>query len=219
MDRLIKVNEVVDKLQKFIAGFMLPVVCCSISCTGGAKDYGNHGSDTISRADSIAMAEAERLAAEEAFQDSIRQAVFSKDSLAEKHILVDKEHCTLYVREKGETLMSVPVCLGKGIGQKKRQGDHKTPEGDYKIRSIENSSGWPYDFHDGKGKVLGAYGPWFFRLNTPQSTHIGIHGTLSAESVGTRDSDGCIRMRNEDLEVLRQHVSVGMKVIILPDPV
>lgn len=161
------------------------------------------------KADSAAM--------ERARLDSIRARALKDDSLKARHIVVDKQSLMLYLRENGETLMEVPVCVGKGIGQKKRQGDHKTPEGTFKITSIAASSGWPHDFHDGRGPVRGAYGPWFMRLNTPQSTHIGIHGTDRPETTGTRDSDGCIRLRNEDLDSLRRQVEKGMTVIINPD--
>lgn len=170
----------------------------------------------LDSAELAAREEAMREAAEQARIDSITQTHLEADSLKEKHILVDKETCTLYVREDGNTLFSVPVCLGSGIGQKMRRGDHKTPEGEYKIHSIENASGYTHDFHDGLGKRR-AYGNWFFRLNTPQSTHIGIHGTCFPESVGKRESDGCVRLHNDDLDSLRQYVSMNMKVIILPD--
>ena len=182
-------------------------------CTGKAE---KERQDSIRTADSVAHAEALK-AAEQARLDSIKQLPFKNDDIKEKHIVVDKPSFTLFVRENDKTLLELPVCLGKGVGQKKRKGDHKTPEGSFKITSIAQSSSWPHDFHDGKGKVRGAYGPWFFRLNTPQSTHIGIHGTLAPETMGTRDSDGCVRLRNEDLEELRKHVKVGMKVLINPD--
>lgn len=138
---------------------------------------------------------------------------------AEKYIIINKPLSTLYLKEDGKTIMEAPVCLGRGIGQKKRKGDHKTPEGVFKINAIQPSAGWTEDFKDGKGPRKGAYGPWFFRLSTPQSPHIGIHGTCFPESMGGRESDGCIRLRNEDLEALRKHVTVGMRVLITPDPI
>ena len=146
-------------------------------------------------------------------------SLFCCSAFAEKFIIVNKPLSTLYVKEDDKILMEVPVCIGRGVGQKTRKGDHKTPEGVFKIISMEPSSGWTEDFKDGKGPRKGAYGPWFFRLNTPQSTHIGIHGTCFPESVGSRQSDGCVRMRNEDVEALKKHVKVGMKVIITPDVV
>ena len=137
---------------------------------------------------------------------------------AEKYIIVNKPLSTLYVKDDDKVLMEAKVCLGRGVGQKTVKGDHKTPEGVFEVNGIHASSEWKEDFRDGKGPRKGAYGPWFFRLDTPQSTHIGIHGTCFPESVGSRQSDGCVRLRNEDLLELKKHVRLGMKVIITPDP-
>lgn len=191
----------------------LVVACLFLSCSGNgekAKEVAAPPAKTMQK-------ELSREEIEQARLDSIREEALLADTVSVTHILIDKESFTLFVRGNGETIMSAPVCLGKGIGQKTRKGDHKTPEGEYKIISIENSSSWTHDFHDGIGERKGAYGPWFFRLNTPQSSHIGIHGSCFPETVGQRDSDGCVRLRNEDLEELKKFVSVGMKVIINPD--
>lgn len=136
---------------------------------------------------------------------------------AENKIIVDKPAYMLYVVEENDTVFSAPVCLGKNLGQKKRAGDHKTPEGNFKVSMVQDASKWTHDFKDGHGKRKGAYGPWFFRLNTPQSSHIGIHGTCFPESMGKRESDGCIRLRNEDLLQLKEFIKVGTPVTVLPD--
>lgn len=203
--------------------FIVALLCVLINCRGKADNLAEipvvtPATDTSSYVDTgIIVAESDSVPLE---ADEVSEPVLPKfkgDSIKEKHIVVDKDSYALYLVEDGETLLAFPVCLGKGIGQKKRAGDHKTPEGEFKIKSIENSSDWTHDFRDGKGKRKGAYGPWFFRLNTPQSTHIGIHGTCYPESVRTRESDGCVRLRNEDLLQLKEHVAKGMKVIIYPD--
>ena len=62
-----------------------------------------------------------------------------------------------------------------------------------------------------------AYDPYFIRLNTPQWRSIGIHGTCFPESIGTRCSEGCVRLRNEDVAELVKHIKVGDKVIIEKD--
>lgn len=140
-------------------------------------------------------------------------AVGLSTAFAQKEIYIDKPAFRLYVVEEQDTIASYPVCLAKNMGQKLRAGDNKTPEGSFKIRSIENSTGWPHKGKDGR-KEMGSYGPWFFRLSCPQSTHIGIHGTNRPESIGTRDSEGCIRLQNEDLLLLKEYVYVGMPVHI-----
>lgn len=135
----------------------------------------------------------------------------------DRYIVVDKQNLRLYVVENSDTIFRSNISAGMYLGNKQRKGDHKTPEGTFTISMIQNSSKWKHDFHDGKGAVKGAYGPWFFRLKMPKWTNIGIHGTCFPESIGKRASEGCIRLRNEDLTELRPLVKVGMKVIIMED--
>jgi len=72
-----------------------------------------------------------------------------------------------------------------------------------------------HDFGDGKGPIAGAYGPKFIRLKTGWSG-IGIHGTHDPAYIGKRVTEGCIRLKNEDLAELVPYVKVGMKVQIAP---
>ena len=97
-----------------------------------------------------------------------------------------------------------PVAVGKNTGDKERVGDHRTPVGKFKIVSIENASSWSHDFKDGKGKIAGAYGPWFLRLDAKGWRGIGIHGTHDPDSRGTNATEGCIRLSNEDISELKE---------------
>lgn len=132
-------------------------------------------------------------------------------------IVVDKPNLRLYVLEQADTLFAAPVCVGANYGNKVRKGDKRTPEGSFSISQIQDSSKWTHDFGDGNGEVSGAYGPWFLRIKMPKWTSIGFHGTCFPESVGTRASEGCIRLHNQDIVKLKSLVSVGTKVVILPD--
>ena len=139
---------------------------------------------------------------------------------AGNHIVVSKRQLQLYViDEKGDTLFNCPVACGKNLGNKTRIGDHKTPEGTFRITKMYDATSWKHDFKDGNGMRLGAYGPLFFRLNVPGFTDIGLHGTIFPESIGTRSSEGCVRMRNEDIKKLYRYCHIGMTVIIEPDDV
>jgi len=134
-----------------------------------------------------------------------------------KFIIVDKESMTLKLFDyTGNVLNSYGISCGKKFGNKQEKGDSKTPEGIFHITEIEESSTWEHDFKDGKGEIEGAYGPWFLRLEVPGHKGIGIHGTHKPESIGTRDTEGCIRLRNEDIAELKEKVNVGMVVIVLP---
>ena len=141
-------------------------------------------------------------------------------------ILISKPEYRLYVCEvvNGDTIKRVhyPVCVGLKKGQKQKKGDMKTPEctvdQPFTITEIKDASKWYHDFGDGRGEIL-AYGNWFMRLNTPGFKGIGIHGSTNNESsVPGRGSEGCIRLRNKDLDELKaKYAFVGMRVVILAD--
>lgn len=141
-------------------------------------------------------------------------------------ILISKPEYRLYVCEvvEGDTLKRAhfPVCVGKAKGQKQKKGDMKTPEctaeNPFSITEIVDASNWHHDFGDGRGSIL-SYGHWFMRLKTPGFSGIGIHGSTNNESsVPGRGSEGCIRLRDDDLIQLKEkYAFVGMRVVILPD--
>lgn len=135
-------------------------------------------------------------------------------------ILIKKSEFKLYaVDGQGNILAAYGCALGKNAGQKEREGDMKTPDGVFPVDEILDASSWTHDFHDGKGVIEGAYGPWFISLDTTSLSHgywggIGIHGTHAPESIGTLASEGCIRLNNADIIKLRQFAKVGMQVVI-----
>lgn len=131
------------------------------------------------------------------------------------HIVVSKQTMTLTLyASDGSVIVSYPVATGKNPGNKRREGDMKTPEGEFTITQIQRATHWSHDFGDGKGSIDGCYGNWFIRLDARPHKGIGIHGTHDPESIGTRATEGCIRLRNEDLDALHAYVKEGMRVVI-----
>lgn len=120
------------------------------------------------------------------------------------------------INYKGDTLFSAPIATGKAYGNKQEQGDMRTPEGVFKVADIQNASKWTHDFHDGKGEIEGAYGPYFIRLKVPGHKGIGIHGTHAPESIGSRTTEGCIRLNNDDLKQLVSLIYPPQTIIITP---
>ena len=127
---------------------------------------------------------------------------------------VNKSTYTLTLYRDGEIVKTYPIAIGRNPGDKQRIGDHRTPTGNFKIVSIENASAWSHDFRDGKGKIKGAYGPWFLRLDAKGWKGIGIHGTHDPDSRGTMATEGCIRLSNEDISELKQYAYKNMPVTI-----
>ncbi len=139
-------------------------------------------------------------------------------------IVISKKEYRLYVYEvaadqKDTTLAAhFPVCYAKYPEAKTQSGDMRTPESSmqepFTIKQIQDASDWKHDFGDGRGEIL-SYGHWFIRLETPFNG-IGIHGSTNNEDkMPGRDSEGCIRLRDSDLDHLHDNYAhVGMPVII-----
>ncbi len=150
--------------------------------------------------------------------------VYNPDNL---YIQISKQHRTLYVYEDrctGTTLIAAyPVCLGANLGNKNKEGDSRTPESDdgqpFYISEINDAADWKHDFNDGRGPMP-AYGKWFLRLKGNfKWTGIGIHGSTGNHySVPGRASEGCIRLRDDDIVHLTENYAfVGMKVYVSKD--
>ena len=129
-------------------------------------------------------------------------------------IRVSKSTYTLTLYKGNEPVKTYPIAVGKNPGDKQRIGDNRTPTGNFKIVSIENASQWSHDFRDGKGKIAGAYGPWFLRLDAKGWKGIGIHGTHDPDSLGTMATEGCIRLSNESIAELKTFAYKNMPVVI-----
>ena len=144
--------------------------------------------------------------------------LFTMPIYAQNRIVVSKQKMTLTVYDENDkVLLQTKISCGKNFGNKTRRGDKKTPEGTFKINMIQESSSWTWDFKDGRGKIKGAYGPYFLRLKTPITTMIGIHGTCYPELIGTRTSSGCIRIHNDVILKLVKLVKIGTPVTIEKD--
>jgi hypothetical protein len=141
---------------------------------------------------------------------------FSKNNNG-NFIIIDKGNYSLSVFKNYKKFRDYDVTIGKKPGTKREPGDDRTPEGIFRVKSIEKVSHWAYDFpEDTLPPVIGAYGPWFIRLDVPGFEGIGIHGFINDDWLGKRNSNGCIRLNNKQLNELVKLVKPGMLVIIQP---
>lgn len=148
-----------------------------------------------------------------------KYGAFLKYAPTAPFVVINKQCLTLSLVDKdGESIVEYGIACAHNYGNKYKRGDHRTPEGIFPINEFLYSARIPHDFHDGKGPVKGAYGPWFLRLDVPGIRDIGIHGTHLPESIGSRATEGCIRLRNENILDLKSRVKIGTPVIITPDP-
>lgn len=150
----------------------------------------------------------------------------------------------LFEKGKQDPIRTYGIAVAKYDGDKQRTGDNRTPTSwgnvvaipssykgavvgvssskiPFRVEEIVDASSWSHDFGDGKGVIEKAYGPWFISLDTGWDG-IGIHGTHDSKSIGTKASEGCIRLKNEDVSELKEIIyssnkGIGTRVIISED--
>jgi hypothetical protein len=102
-----------------------------------------------------------------------------------------------------------------GIG---RPGQ-ETPPGSYVAREKTENPPWlkvgqePIPFGDPRNPLGTRWIGWF---RDGVKTSYGFHGTKEPESVGTACSDGCVRFRNDDVEVLFEILPEGAPILVQP---
>jgi lipoprotein-anchoring transpeptidase ErfK/SrfK len=130
-------------------------------------------------------------------------------------VIIDTPHTYLYyVLGQGRAIR-----YGIGVGR-----DGFTWSG---VQTVARKQEWP-DWHPpaemiarqpylprmmagGPGNPLGA------RAMYLGNTEYRIHGTNAPDTIGKHVSSGCIRLTNEDVEDLFNRVTLGAKVVVLPD--
>lgn len=156
---------------------------------------------------------------------SVKRHPKKTDPVGTVYIIVDKSDYELQVYDDEGWYATYPVVFGnKDLGDKMKEGDKKTPEGTFRIISKKPHQKWHKmlmldyptkeswaKFKDRKAKGL-----------IPASAKIGggiaIHGTWPNDNLVVDDytnwTQGCVSLKNEDLDELDQFLPVGTKVII-----
>ncbi len=122
-------------------------------------------------------------------------------------IVVDKSDFSLILLIDGHFVKQYHVGTGK---------DNSTPEGTFVVETKLKNPIWysqdgVYPYGHPKN-ILGTR--WLGFRNEPGVVGYGIHGTTKPETIGTEASNGCIRMKNEDVEELYYFVTPETKVVI-----
>ena len=112
---------------------------------------------------------------------------------------------------KGKTVAdSYPVAVGAAATP--------TPQGEFEVSKLVIEpvwqSPWTGEMHaPGPDSALGLRWIGFF---ADESGAFGFHGTPTLDSIGKAVSNGCVRMRNEDIVALFSQVSIGTPVVVMP---
>jgi murein L,D-transpeptidase YafK len=138
---------------------------------------------------------------------------------ADRIIIVKSKHSMVLIAN-GKPLKSYRVALGKSDGAKERQGDHKTPEGQYVIDQKNTQSRFHLALHvsypnaaDRKRAHDAGVDPGGDIMIHGVEKQFAWLGPLQHEVDWT---DGCIAVTNQEIEEIWQLVPVGTPVEIKP---
>jgi lipoprotein-anchoring transpeptidase ErfK/SrfK len=123
-------------------------------------------------------------------------------------VIVDLSDRRTYVYVGDEVIASYPIAVGKK--------GWETPTGSFQVIHMRHYPVWRHPitgkvFKSGTDSPLGDrwIGFWSDGRN-----EIGFHGTPDIDLVGTAVSHGCLRMRNSDVRLLYEQVSLGTTVLV-----
>jgi len=122
---------------------------------------------------------------------------------------IDKSDFWLDLYIDGRWLQGFPVGHGK---------DNCTPSGDFIVDLVQKKPMWqprdgrPPVAYGAEGNPLGER--WIGFEDTPSHQGLGIHGTSDPETIGSMGSEGCIRLRNEDVVEFFPWMRLGTRILI-----
>jgi LysM repeat protein len=140
------------------------------------------------------------------------------------HAVVTKSKFTMdiYLGSPGGQGSMYVTTFNVGLGT-----DNSTPTGSWSIKNkVTHPAYFPPEGHNGPvlapddpKNPLGAY--WLGLEGTDGQAvgqrSYGIHGTIDPTSIGKQSSMGCIRLKNEDVEVVYKLLMQGKSTVIVKD--
>jgi murein L,D-transpeptidase YafK len=137
------------------------------------------------------------------------------------YVVIQKKDHILSLWKKGRLIKTYPVlAMGANpIGQKVYEGDERTPEGTYYIEEKHPSQNFQkflkISYPNDKDKALAK------RFGMSPGGSVGIHGDRGGMSGFFQRfkkdwTDGCLAMRNADIEEIYSMVDVGTPILLKP---
>lgn len=133
------------------------------------------------------------------------------DSKPEYDICVSKENNFAQVYLGDSLVREFPVATGKIVQKDKTKfGEFVTPSADYIVIDIKDRE----ELEDKFGDNADLYGNVMFQLSGPWAPYIALHETKKLERIGNYASNGCVDLREEDGEWLKENLGIGSRVHI-----
>jgi len=123
-------------------------------------------------------------------------------------LVVDLSDRRSYVYQNERLSASYPVAIGKEGWQ--------TPTGSFKVLQMRKNPVWrhPLTGEVVRKSVNNPLGSRWIGFWSDGRSQIGFHGTNDKQLVGQAVSHGCLRMENQDVEKIYEHVAIGTPVIV-----
>ncbi|MEA5605878.1 L,D-transpeptidase [Nostoc sp. UHCC 0252] len=139
---------------------------------------------------------------------SAQQVPSNRVADGKTQVVVDLSDRRTYVYAGDEVIASYPIAIGKK--------GWETPTGSFQVIHMRHFPIWR---HPITGKVFEAgtdspLGDRWIGFWSDGRNEIGFHGTPEIDLVGTAVSHGCLRMRNSDVRMLYEQVSIGTTVLV-----
>ena len=199
------------------AGLLIAIVSGTYNQLSAAPFFADNAQPKLTETEKVELKGKEEIAKKaEVQKQEVEEAKVAAQPVTSHtySLVVTKSAYRISLLDNGKPIKEYNCAVGRNPGQKTKTGDARTPEGTFKVESINPSSDWVSD-EDGKG----AYGPWFITLDTRELSKgewngIGISGTNKPEGLGRASSAGSVRVRNSDIEEIKKYVKVGTLVTI-----
>ena len=145
--------------------------------------------------------------------DTIRLGQKLKINTCKFSIVVDKSQNLLFLKKKDEVIKTYSVSTGK---------DNSTPTGTFYINRDKLINPTWYKTGaiippDSPENILGSRWMGLGGVDDGgvEIEGYGIHGTTKPNELGRQITLGCVRMKNEEVEIVYDIVPVGTEVIII----
>jgi len=154
-----------------------------------------------------------------------KRALFKTMPVAPVRIVIDKSSYELYVYDRLGWFATYPVVFGNNsLDDKKMEGDRNTPEGSFKVANKRVHEKWDrymgldYPTAESLAKFNMRKRRGEIPANASPGGGVGIHGTWPHDDYVIDNfknwTNGCISLKNEDIEDLYTYVPVGTPVTI-----
>ena len=155
----------------------------------------------------------------------LKHRFFNDELVGKPYIIIDKSDYELRVYDDNGWYATYPVVFGsKSLDDKMTEGDRKTPEGVYKIASKRPHEKWDkmmlidYPTRADYEKFNQRKARGLVSKTAKIGGGIGIHGTWQRDDMAVdffqNWTNGCISLKNEEVDELYAIIPVGTPVTI-----